>query len=172
MKAKLNLWLSFCLFFRNAVIGVVSFSGIGKACGNTPDVYARITPQAKLWIKSIATGVMDTKCEWSPRHPKVIYYFIYCFVATRDATLIRCNKCLLPACASNPRDLCWPRGCQGGRATLPGDTQPLGNDIGGEGTHGVMCGQLGTHIITLRLAFLRVSGILQKMSKFLSPRLS
>ena len=65
-QGDLNLLLSFCLFCRNAVIGVVSFTGIEEnayACGSTPDVYARITPQAKSWIKSIATGAMDTKCE-------------------------------------------------------------------------------------------------------------
>ena len=77
------------IFFRNAIIGVVSFSGIGwqKACGSSPDVYSRITPQAKSWIKSIAFGAMDTKCEWSSLSPSyLLFYLLSRDCADADAT--------------------------------------------------------------------------------------
>ena len=43
--------------FRFAAIAVASQIGV-----NTFELYARITPDIKKWIKSIATGARDSTC--------------------------------------------------------------------------------------------------------------
>ena len=46
--------------FRHELIGVVSRGG--PFCGSHPAIYSRISHEAKLWIKSIATSAKESTC--------------------------------------------------------------------------------------------------------------
>ena len=48
------------LIFRHEIIGVVSRGE--DPCGSRPEIYSRISHEAKLWIKSIATSDKESTC--------------------------------------------------------------------------------------------------------------
>ena len=55
------------LFVRFAVIGVNSFIH-PEIPESVPDVYAKITPAIKKWIKRIARNAQDSNCQISTVH--------------------------------------------------------------------------------------------------------